>query len=44
MIAAHRTARRISTVFRHPHKRDLFIAVGDRWLPDIPAEESEQGA
>lgn len=23
----------ISSVFRHPHKRDLYIALGDRWLP-----------
>lgn len=23
----------ISSVFRHPHKADLYIALGDRWLP-----------
>lgn len=26
----------ISSVFRHPHKRDLYIALGDRWLPGLP--------
>lgn len=24
----------ISSVFRHPGKKDLYIALGDRWLPD----------
>jgi hypothetical protein len=23
----------ISSVFKHPHKRDLYIALADRWLP-----------
>lgn len=26
----------ISSVFRHPHKRDLYIALADRWLPQSP--------
>lgn len=26
----------ISSVFRHPAKRDLYIAIADRWLPDLP--------
>ncbi|MGX1274876.1 family 43 glycosylhydrolase [Streptomyces phaeoluteigriseus] len=28
----------ISSVFKHPHKKDLYIALADRWLPDVPAE------
>lgn len=33
---ASRTSYRsqVSSVFRHPHKRDLYIAVADRWLPE----------
>lgn len=30
----------ISSVFRHPHKRDLYIALGDRWLPHYTADSS----
>jgi hypothetical protein len=26
----------ISSVFKHPGKKDLYIAVADRWLPDLP--------
>lgn len=26
----------ISSVFEHPHKRDLYIAIADRWLPGLP--------
>lgn len=26
----------ISCIFRHPHKRDLYIALADRWCPDYP--------
>jgi hypothetical protein len=26
----------ISSVFRHPEKRDLYIALADRWLPQLP--------
>ncbi|GAA1996572.1 family 43 glycosylhydrolase [Microbacterium pumilum] len=32
----------ISSIFRHPHKRDLYIALGDRWLPDLAAAESNK--
>lgn len=32
----------ISSVFRHPAKKDLYIALGDRWIPGRPAEESNQ--
>lgn len=27
-----------SSVFKHPHKKDLYIAVGDRWLTDLPVD------
>lgn len=27
----------ISSVFRHPHKQDLYIALADRWLPGLLA-------
>lgn len=29
----------ISCVFKHPQKKDLYIAVADRWIPDLPATE-----
>lgn len=32
----------ISSVFRHPLKRDLYIALGDRWLPEISPEDSNK--
>ena len=32
----------ISSVFQHPTKQDLYIALGDRWLPSLPAERSNQ--
>ena len=28
----------ITSVFRHPGKKDLFIALADRWLTDLPPE------
>ena len=31
----------ISSVFRHPHKRDLYIALADRWLPHYLDDGSE---
>lgn len=31
----------ISSVFRHPHKQDLYIALGDRWLPQRSPEDSD---
>lgn len=27
-----------SSVFKHPFKKDLYIAVGDRWLTDLPID------
>jgi hypothetical protein len=30
----------ISSVFRHPGKRDLYIALADRWLPGLSEAES----
>jgi len=32
----------ISCVFRHPEKRDLYIALADRWLPQLSEQESDQ--
>ena len=26
----------ISCIFKHPHKKDLYIAMADRWLIDLP--------
>lgn len=37
---SHRS--QISSVFRHPGKRDLYIALADRWRPDLTAQESHQ--
>jgi hypothetical protein len=31
----------ISSVFRHPRKKDLYIAVADRWLPERSPEDSD---
>ncbi|WP_394525535.1 family 43 glycosylhydrolase [Paenarthrobacter nicotinovorans] len=28
----------ISCVFKHPHKKDLYIALADRWLPQLPQD------
>ncbi|KAA9106634.1 family 43 glycosylhydrolase [Microbacterium rhizomatis] len=28
----------ISCVFRHPKKKDLYIALADRWLPQLPED------
>jgi len=28
----------ISSVFRHPDKGDIFIALADRWLPELSEE------
>lgn len=28
----------VSSVFRHPGKKDLYIALADRWLPQLPAD------
>ncbi|KAB2378930.1 family 43 glycosylhydrolase [Actinomadura montaniterrae] len=32
----------ISSVFKHPAKKDLYIALADRWLPNVPAELAQQ--
>jgi hypothetical protein len=34
----------ISSVFRHPHKKDLYIALADRWLVDLPETMPDMGA
>lgn len=31
----------ISSVFKHPHKKDLYIALADRWLTDLPDERPD---
>ncbi|MFJ4029602.1 family 43 glycosylhydrolase [Paenarthrobacter sp. NPDC089989] len=31
----------ISCVFKHPGKNDLYIAMADRWYPDLSPEESD---
>lgn len=31
----------ISSVFRHPGKKDLYIALADRWLPELPKTEGD---
>ncbi|MCB9460136.1 MAG: family 43 glycosylhydrolase [Anaerolineaceae bacterium] len=31
----------ISSVFKHPHKKDLYIALADRWLPNNTVEGPE---
>lgn len=30
----------VSCVFRHPTKKDLYIAMADRWMPELSPEES----
>ncbi|MFE2424366.1 hypothetical protein [Streptomyces hokutonensis] len=37
---ASRTSHRsqISSVFKHPHKKNLYIALADRWLPHLAPE------
>lgn len=32
----------ISSVFKHPGKKDLYIALADRWLPELPELEGEE--
>jgi len=32
----------ISSVFRHPGKTDLYIAIADRWRPDLDARASDR--
>jgi hypothetical protein len=31
----------ISSVFRHPRKKDLYIALGDRWIPDLAERHAD---
>lgn len=31
----------ISAVFRHPKKKDLYIAIGDRWMVDLRARDPQ---
>lgn len=31
----------ISCIFQHPKKKDLYIALADRWLPGLPQTEGE---
>lgn len=31
----------ITSVFRHPWKKDLYIALADRWLPQLPEAEGD---
>jgi len=33
----------ISCIFRHPRKRDLYIALADRWCPNLAGEDFESG-
>jgi hypothetical protein len=33
----------ISSVFKHPHKRDLYIALADRWMGPLSGPEFERG-
>lgn len=34
----------ISCIFKHPGKRDLYIALADRWMDGLVGEEFESGA
>ncbi len=34
----------ITSVFKHPEKRDLYIALADRWLPALPQQAGEKYA
>jgi hypothetical protein len=34
----------VSSVFKHPHKKNLYIALADRWLTDLPAKLPDIGA
>lgn len=33
----------VSCIFKHPHKRDLYIAIADRWMGALEGEEFETG-
>lgn len=32
----------ISCIFKHPGKKDLYIAMADRWMPDLPEKEGPE--
>ncbi|WP_221774048.1 family 43 glycosylhydrolase [Novosphingobium flavum] len=34
----------VSAVFKHPGKKDLYIALADRWIPDLPRIEGSDFA
>lgn len=34
----------ICSVFKHPHKKDLYIALADRWMPDLAIQNGERFA
>lgn len=34
----------ITSVFKHPQKKDLYIALADRWMPELPQTEGEEFA
>jgi len=34
----------ISSVFKYPYSKDLYIALADRWIPDLPEQEGERFA
>ncbi|WP_395396500.1 family 43 glycosylhydrolase [Novosphingobium sp. BL-8A] len=34
----------ISSIFRHPAKKDLYIALGDRWLPNLAGPAFDDGS
>jgi hypothetical protein len=34
----------ISSVFRHPYKKDLYIALADRWIPNLPEDLPDMGS
>lgn len=34
----------ICSVFKHPHKKDLYVALADRWVPELPQQEGERFA
>jgi hypothetical protein len=38
-MLAHILQLQVSSVFKHPAKKDLYIALADRWIPDLPAIE-----
>jgi len=33
----------VCCIFKHPHKRDLYISIGDRWMGDQSGDDFETG-